>query len=208
MNITVNHRTRHYRTVSFDSRRNAVLLIDQRLLPHQFKIAAQADYCATAGAIRDMVVRGAGAIGATAAYGLAQAARAFRGDDLQKFTRQIETAFQTLKSARPTAVDPVNAMNGVRWAMQAGRTVREQQTLALEAAEQFADEDVRHGEAIGRHGARLIRQNARVLTHCNAGWLAFVDVAARPRRFTPPKKPAANSTFFATRRAPAARAPR
>jgi methylthioribose-1-phosphate isomerase len=178
VNITVKHRTRHYRTVTFDSRRNAVLLIDQRLLPHQFKIAAQADYRATARAIRDMVVRGAGAIGATAAYGLAQAARAFRGSNLQEFTRHVESAFQTLKSARPTAIDPVNAMNAVRRAMQAGRSVEEQQTLALEAADQFAEEDVRHGEAIGRHGARLIRQNARVLTHCNAGWLAFVDVGS------------------------------
>ena len=178
MNVTVNHRTRHYRTVTFDSRRNAVLLIDQRLLPHQFRIAAQADYRATAGAIRDMVVRGAGAIGATAAYGLAQAARAFKGSELQEFTREIETAFQTLKAARPTAVDPVNAMWGVRRAIHAGRSVPEQQALALKAAEEFADEDVRHGEAIGRHGAKLIRQNARVLTHCNAGWLAFVDVGS------------------------------
>jgi len=63
MNVTVNHRTRHYRTVTFDAARNEVLLIDQRLLPHQFEIAAQADYRATARAIRDMVVRGAGAIG-------------------------------------------------------------------------------------------------------------------------------------------------
>src|SRR5580658_1818307 len=103
MNVTVHQRTRPYRTVSFDSRRNAVLLIDQRLLPHQFKIAAQADYRATACAIRDMVVRGAGAIGATAAFGLAQAARAFTGEGLQKFTRHVQTAFETLQSARPTA---------------------------------------------------------------------------------------------------------
>jgi hypothetical protein len=62
MNVTVNRRTRPYRTVTFDARRNAVLLIDQRLLPHQFKIAAQSNYRATARAIQDMVVRGAGAI--------------------------------------------------------------------------------------------------------------------------------------------------
>ena len=58
-----------------------------------------------------MVVRGAGAIGATAAYGLAQGARAFRGRDLARFQRHVETVYQTLKAARPTAVDPVNAMN-------------------------------------------------------------------------------------------------
>jgi methylthioribose-1-phosphate isomerase len=176
MNVTVNRCSRPYRTVTFDARRNAVLLIDQRLLPHQFKIAAQPNYRATARAIQDMIVRGAGAIGATAAYGLAQAASAFGGSDLSKFARHIEIAFQTLQSARPTAVDPVNAMTGVRHAMQAGQTVEEQQALALAAAEQFAHDDVRHCEEIGRHGAKLIRKNMRVLTHCNAGWLAFVDI--------------------------------
>jgi methylthioribose-1-phosphate isomerase len=176
MNVTVNHRTRHYRTVTFDARSNEVQLIDQRLLPHQFRIAAQANYRATAQAIQDMVVRGAGAIGATAAYGLAQAALTFRGRNLEKFTRHVQAAFQTLQSARPTAVDPVNAMTAVCQAMQTGQTVEEQQALALAAAEQFAHEDIRHCEDIGRHGAKLIRQNTRVLTHCNAGWLAFVDI--------------------------------
>jgi methylthioribose-1-phosphate isomerase len=176
MNVTVNHRIRHYRTVTFDTQRNEILLIDQRLLPHQFKISAQGNYRATAEAIRDMVVRGAGAIGATAAYGLAQAALAFRGGGLAKFDSYIEAAFHVLQSTRPTAVDPVNAMNAVRSAMQLGQTVDEQQALALAAAEQFAQDDVRHCEDIGRHGAKLIRQNMRVLTHCNAGWLAFVDI--------------------------------
>jgi methylthioribose-1-phosphate isomerase len=176
MNVTIGHRTRHYRTVTFDARRNEVLLIDQRLLPHKFKITAHASYRATAQAIRDMVVRGAGAIGATAAYGLAQAALAFRGSGLSKFALHIKTARHVLQTARPTAVDPVNAMNAVRLAMSSGQTVEEQQALALAAAEQFAHDDVRHCEEIGRHGVKLIRQNIRVLTHCNAGWLAFVDV--------------------------------
>jgi S-methyl-5-thioribose-1-phosphate isomerase len=125
-----------------------------------------------------MIVRGAGAIGATAAYGLAQGALAFRGSDLPKFRRHVETVYQSLKAARPTAVDPVNAMNGVRAVMCAGRTVAEQQSLALAAAEEFANEDVRHCEEIGRHGAKLIRSGMKILTHCNAGWLAFVDVGS------------------------------
>ncbi|MFZ1073184.1 MAG: S-methyl-5-thioribose-1-phosphate isomerase [Verrucomicrobiia bacterium] len=176
MNATVHGRTRHYRTVTFDCTRNAVLLVEQRLLPHEFKIVATRNFRETAAAIRDMVVRGAGAIGATAAYGLAQGALAFRGRDLQKFRRHVDAIYQTLKAARPTAVDPVNAMNGVRAAMRAGRTVEEQQKLALAAAEEFASEDVAHCEAIGRQGARLIRNGMKILTHCNAGWLAFVDV--------------------------------
>ena len=175
MNVTVQGRTRHYRTVTFDLRRNAVRLIEQRLLPHRFQIVAAKDFHQTAQAIRDMVVRGAGAIGATAAYGLAQGVRAFRGSSPGAFRRHVETVFQTLQAARPTAVDPVNAMNGVRRAMRVGETVREQAALALVAAEEFANEDVRHCRDIGRHGAPLIRSGMNVLTHCNAGWLAFVD---------------------------------
>ncbi|HEV2331170.1 MAG TPA: S-methyl-5-thioribose-1-phosphate isomerase [Verrucomicrobiae bacterium] len=176
MNVTLRGRTRHFRTVSFDTQKNAVLLIEQRLLPHEFRIISTRDFRETAVAIREMVVRGAGAIGATAAYGLAQGARAFRGNDLKKFAAHVRSVYQTLEQARPTAVDPVNAMNRVRVAMQPGRTVEEKKSLALAAAAEFADEDVRHCEEIGRHGAELIQNGMRVLTHCNAGWLAFVDV--------------------------------
>jgi methylthioribose-1-phosphate isomerase len=69
-------------------------------------------------------------------------------------------------------------MNTVQAAMRAGKTVAERQALALAAAEEFADEDVRHCEAIGRHGVKLIRNGMKVLTHCNAGWLAFVDIGS------------------------------
>jgi methylthioribose-1-phosphate isomerase len=164
--------------VTFDARHNSVLLIEQRLLPHEFKVVPARDFRQTARAIKDMVVRGAGAIGATAAYGLAQGARAFRGRDQAKFLRHLETVCAALKAARPTAVDPVNAINRVRQAMRAGQTINEQQALALAAAEEFADEDVRHCEDIGRHGAKLIRDGMNILTHCNAGWLAFVDVGS------------------------------
>jgi len=176
MNVTVHGRARHYRTVAFDPAHRAVQLIEQRLLPHEFKIVATRDFRETAAAIRDMVVRGAGAIGATAAYGLAQGALAFRGNDQRKFSRHIEIVYQTLKASRPTAVDPVNAMNSVRVATRAGHTVAEQQTLAVAAAEEFANEDVHHCEAIGQHGVGLIRNGMNILTHCNAGWLAFVDI--------------------------------
>jgi methylthioribose-1-phosphate isomerase len=176
MNVTVRGRTQHFRTVTFDRAQNAVRLIEQRLLPHEFKIVATQNFRATAAAITDMIVRGAGAIGATAAYGLAQGALAFRGNDLKKFSAHIENVFQVLKNARPTAVDPVNAMNDVRHEMTRGKTVEEKQSLALAAAEEFANEDVRHCEEIGRHGAELIRNGMKILTHCNAGWLAFVDI--------------------------------
>ena len=175
MNVTLRGRTRHHRTVTFDAATNEVRLIEQRLLPHEFTLVRTRTYQETAAAIRDMVVRGAGAIGATAAYGLAQGARAFRGSDSKRFAKHIEEVFQTLKEARPTAVDPLNAMLDVRREMATGESVEEQQALALAAAEEFANADVEHCRAIGRHGAKLIKDGMRVLTHCNAGWLAFVD---------------------------------
>ena len=178
MNVTIHGRTRHFRTVTFDAGRNAVRLIEQRLLPHNFQIVSALNFRETARAIQDMVVRGAGAIGATAAYGLAQGARVFRARDLAKFQGHLEVVYDTLAAARPTAVDLVNAMKIVCQAMRAGQTVEEQQALALAAAEEFAEEDVRHCEDIGRHGAKLIRDGMNVLTHCNAGWLAFVDVGS------------------------------
>ena len=176
MNVKIKNKTRHYRTVSFDAAANAVVLIEQRLLPHRFELVRTRDFRETTAAIRDMVVRGAGAIGAAAAYGLAQGARAFRGAGRAAFERHVAKVFKTLKEARPTAVDPLNALIEVRRKMAAGQTIAERQAIALAAAEHFADEDVAHCEAIGRHGAKLIRTGTRVLTHCNAGWLAFVDV--------------------------------
>jgi len=106
MNVNIHGDRRHYRTVTFDATSNSVLMIEQRRLPHQFGILATGNFRETAQAITDMAVRGAGAIGAAAAYGLAQGALAFRGRDLGKFAQQVETVYQTLKAARPTAVDP------------------------------------------------------------------------------------------------------
>lgn len=176
MNVTVHGQSRAYRSVTFDAARNAVVLIDQRLLPHQFKTVATRDYRQTAEAIRGMVVRGAPAIAAAAAYGLVQGARAFGGRSLRQFTAHVRRVYEQLRAARPTAVDPVNAMNQVLQAMRAGRTVAERQCLGLAAAEELAQASVAQCRAIGRHGAGLIRNGMRVLTHCNAGWLACVDV--------------------------------
>jgi S-methyl-5-thioribose-1-phosphate isomerase len=69
-------------------------------------------------------------------------------------------------------------MIGLRAMMRHGETVEEQQALALAAAEEFANEDARHCEEIGEHGAKLVRNGMKILTHCNAGWLAFVDVGS------------------------------
>src|SRR5262249_53581425 len=148
-------------------------------LPHHFKVIGTRDFIETAQAIQDMVVRGAGAIGATAAYGLAQGVRAFVGSSLARFKKHQDWVYKTLKAARPTAVAPVNALDDdVVAAMASGCSVSEKQDLALKAAEHFAQEDVDHCRAIGQRGLTLIRPGMKIMTHCNAGWLAFVDIGS------------------------------
>lgn len=178
MQVRVGRSYRHYRTVSFDPGKNEVRLIEQRLLPHEFKVVPFKTFRETARAIRGMVVRGAGAIGATAAFGYAQGLNAFRGKGAEKFLAHEKVVYETLAAARPTAVDPVNAMNAIREGIRSGASVAEKQIIAIQAAQSFADEDVAHCAAIGTHGAPLIREGMRILTHCNAGWLAFVDVGS------------------------------
>lgn len=163
------------RSVTFDAGANAVCLIDQRLLPHRLCLVRTRDPAATARAIREMIVRGAPAIAAAAAYGLAQGARAFRGADLRRFQAHVRRVYQVLAWARPTAVDPVHAMQTVLAAMRLGRTVAERQALALAAAEEFAHRSACECRMLGERGLTLIRDGMRILTHCNAGRLACVD---------------------------------
>ena len=174
MNVTHKGKSKHYRTVWFDKKKNQVQLIEQRLLPHQFKIISTKNYAETAQAITDMIVRGAGAIGATAAYGLAQGAQMFQGNGIKTFEKHMAKVYRTLAYARPTAIDPVNAMEMMLSKMK-GLTVENRKFQALALAERFADDDVAHCQAIGDIGENLIQNGTRILTHCNAGWLAFVD---------------------------------
>lgn len=178
MNVRGSGGLRHYRTVAFDPARNEVRLIEQRLLPHSFEIVSTRDFLQTAQAIQEMVVRGAGAIGATAAYGFAQGLRAFQGSDLLQFERHVQTVYKVLAEARPTAVDPINALNRILAKLAEGKSVAEKQSIAVREAESFAEEDIAHCREIGEQGASLIKEGMRVLTHCNAGWLAFVDIGS------------------------------
>lgn len=175
MNVHRGNKTQHHRTVTYDPISNSVHLIEQRLLPHRFQVIATKTYVETAEAISNMTVRGAGAIGATAAYGYAQGLNAFSGRTAATFQRHETKVFQTLATARPTAVDPVNAMTTIRTAVAGITSLAAKKEAATRLAEDFANADAKECQAIGQHGAPLITEGARVLTHCNAGWLAFVD---------------------------------
>jgi len=173
---------RHYRTIWLKEGDNRVVqVIDQRFLPHQFLIEEIATSDEMATAITEMHVRGAGLIGAAAGYGMYLAAIAAARSD--SFDAYLAAAFGRLKAARPTAVNLAWAIERQLGAIALGQSPGEKVRLALEMAKAIAEEDAEHCRLIGRHGLDLIQQIAsrkgghpvNVLTHCNAGWLAFVD---------------------------------
>lgn len=148
-------------------------MIEQNLIPLEFKIVGLANHRETAVAIQTMVVRGAGAIGATGAYGMAQAALEAPEAGFHAY---IADAANTLRRTRPTAQNLFYGINSVLRAIEAeGDQVSRARAAAVAAAEAMADDDAACCKSIGEHGAPLIPDNARVNTHCNAGWLAFVD---------------------------------
>ena len=163
----------HYRTVWREGR--TVRMIDQLRLPFEFAIFDSPDHGATARAIREMVTRGAGAIGAAGGYGLAQAALEAPAP-LEEFRAYVDSAAAVLRSTRPTARNLFYAVDRVLAATLAALPDAAQaREAACREADMVAEEDVEAGRRIGEAGAALIRDGARVLTHCNAGWLAFTD---------------------------------
>ena len=149
-------------------------LIDQRRLPLEFEYVACADAAQTANAIRDMVVRGAPAIGCTAAYGVAVEAQRHANDPRAQFDAALEQAFKVLEASRPTAVNLFWAIARMRQchAQTRGGSTHAAAEALLELAKQIHSDDIEICRAIGRHGAPLIADGARVMTHCNAGALA------------------------------------
>jgi methylthioribose-1-phosphate isomerase len=150
-------------------------------LPHRFVVEDVASVAAMATAIRDMHVRGAGLIGAAAAYGMYLAAlEAAAADD---FDEHLTALAAQLNATRPTAVNLAWAIERQVTAMRPGETRADKVAIALRTAEQIAADDAEYCRRIGEHGLELIREIAErkggepvnVLTHCNAGWLAFVD---------------------------------
>ena len=159
-----------YRTVWMEGA--AVKMIDQRRLPHVFSILACPTMRETVEAITNMTVRGAGAIGAAAGYAMAQAVLAIPE---ARWGNGMEEAAQTIRASRPTARDLFYAVERVLEAARTLDTLTQARAAAVLMANRVADENARAGEAIGRRGAALLRQGMRLMTHCNAGWLAFVD---------------------------------
>ncbi len=165
----------HIRSIEVAEDGWSVCVIDQRQLPHRFAKATLRSMSDAARAIAEMWVRGAPLIGVTAAYGVALA---MRSDPSESGLRE---AYRSLLATRPTAIN-------LRWALDAmlefllPLAVGDRELAAYERAHQFAENDVESCESIGSHGLPLLQSIAenksgplRILTHCNAGWLATVD---------------------------------
>ncbi len=169
---------RRYRSIFLHENGRDVCVIDQTLLPWRFEVRTLRATAEVADAIRTMVVRGAPLIGAAAAYGVALAMAEDASD------ASLEGALRTLAATRPTAVNLTWALERMRRALR-HLPPAQRREAAYALAARICDEDVAINEAIGRHGLGLLREAAarrppgaplRILTHCNAGWLATVDV--------------------------------
>lgn len=170
-----------YRTIWPDPHDNSrILIIDQRQLPHRFIIEPLTTLNDAVTAIRDMHVRGAGLIGATAGFGMHLAAmHALPG----KINEALEEGLHLLDKSRPTARNLKWAAERILVAAKNGKNDEEKKSIVFKTACAIADEDAAFCKALGEHGVKIIEMLSRakggetvnILTHCNAGWLAFVD---------------------------------
>ncbi len=160
-----------------------IQIIDQRHLPHQFVIEDLTSVEEVARAIREMHVRGAGLIGATAGCGMYLAALHAPRDSEEAFKDAVAAAGEKLKATRPTAVNLEWAVKRQLENMRTAADIELKIDRAYQTAQAIADEDAEFCRRIGDHGLKLIEDISQrrsgnvvnILTHCNAGWLAFVD---------------------------------
>ncbi len=164
-----------YRTLEW--RNNALVLLDQRLLPHEVRYITLTRVEEVAEAIRNMTVRGAPAIGATAAYGMALAALQSPGKTAEDLLRHLEQAATLLKASRPTAVNLAWAVDRIVSLVNALPTNDPIQIFhtILSEAHAIAEEDVRTNRQIGLNALPLLPPKVTFIHHCNTGALATVD---------------------------------
>ena len=162
------------RTVFWED--NQLKMIDQRILPGRFEIVSYTDHQSVAQAITDMVVRGAPAIGAAAAFGLALAGYESNSSSKSDLLNDFHTAATTLKAARPTAVNLAWAVDRILIKISNLQSPDlDLRQIVLSEAQRIADEDVEINKRMAEHGAALIEDGDTLIHHCNTGALATVD---------------------------------
>ena len=153
---------------------NSVIMIDQTKLPNSLEYVTYTDYNDVATAIRNLVVRGAPAIGVSGAFGLALAALQSSAKEKDQLIQDLETAKKILFETRPTAVNLVWGLEKIMSGTKGDKTVEQIRGSIIEAAKQMARDDIQINMSIGKNGYELFSQNDTIMTHCNAGALATV----------------------------------
>lgn len=151
-----------------------VVMIDQTRLPGELVFVEYDDYSQVADAIRNLVVRGAPAIGVSGAFGLALAAMQSRAQTREQLLVDLEEARQKLVSTRPTAINLAWGLDRIMGAAKSGGSAEDIRETVVSEAKRMADEDVQINRAMGRNGSELFGDNDTIMTHCNAGALATV----------------------------------
>ena len=164
------------RTIEWDPS-GTVKMVDQRQLPLEYVVVEFDDYREVARSIKEMYIRGAPAIGAAAAFGLALAARQSQATGREGLLADLETAADVLRATRPTAVNLFWAADRMLRTAQTSTQVEVDGIIQdlIDEAQRIADEDVEINRRMGAHGATLVEDGFNILTHCNAGALATVD---------------------------------
>ena len=179
---------------------NGVLkLIDQTRLPTEYIVNEYTDYKGVAQAIKDMIVRGAPAIGVTAAYGIVLGAKEFCTLSKEVFMEKMQKVCDVLRNTRPTAVNLFWAIDRMYTILAKDNHNNIMETVALleQEANKIYEEDVDINKAIGCYGNGLIRENDTILTHCNAGALATADFGTALGVMRAAKEAGKNISVFA-----------
>jgi len=153
---------------------NSVVMIDQTKLPNTLEYVTYTDYNQVADAIRNLVVRGAPAIGVSGAFGLALAALQSDATEKDELISFLENSKKILFETRPTAVNLAWGLNKIMQVANQAITVDEIRTNVVETAKKMAEEDIQINMAMGKNGSKLFDDNDTIMTHCNAGALATV----------------------------------
>ena len=165
------------KTLQWIENQSELIFLDQRVLPGQVEYITCRTYQDVVIAIRDMVVRGAPAIGASAAYGMALAACTSNAKTAEQFVKDLEKASQDLFASRPTAINLAWALRRMQFILieQKNSSVEEIRQRICREADLIAEEDVKTNLQMAAHGEGLIQDGDTIIHHCNTGSLATVD---------------------------------
>ena len=163
------------RTIDWNNESKTVIMVDQTLLPNEYKIIECKTLATLCEAIQALRVRGAPALGAAGGFGMALAATLSSATNMEALIKDLEVAATTIKATRPTAVNLAWGVDRMMRAVSDAYDVDGIRDVTIAESMRIADEDVAINKKLGKNGAKLLDDGDTVMTHCNAGKMACVD---------------------------------